>query len=58
MEEEKLKEILKNILVDMAAFNVLTNLTINILAEHFKLDAYKICQENGITFFINLKQGT
>lgn len=45
-------ESIVKLLSDLAAFNKLDELTVNLISAAFDVDAKIICKEHGITYFI------
>jgi len=46
--EEKIIRLLSN----LSAFNQLTNRSVSIITEVFKIDAFELCKKYGITYFV------
>jgi hypothetical protein len=52
MNEEELKKAVTDLLFDLHSMDKLSIQVINSISRHFKVDAYEICEANGITYFI------
>ena len=50
MNKEQLKHAIINLLYDLHSFNKLDTFVLNSINESFKIDAFELCELEGITY--------
>ena len=53
MNEEQIKEAVIQLLYDLYNFNKLNCNVLDSISKHFNVNAYDLCEDNGITYFLN-----
>lgn len=53
MNDEELKIAIVDLLYDLHTMNLLNSYVLKSISLRFKIDAYELCDENGITYFVD-----